>query len=157
MAKPKTDDNLVAQNKKARHDYFVEETFEAGMVLQGTEIKSMRAGRMNLKDSFARIRNGEVYLHNAHIAEYEQGNRFNHEPTRARKLLLKKKEISQLIGQTQQQGYSLVPLKVYIKNGFAKVLLGVAKGKKNYDKRDTLRRQDAKREVDRALKERFNG
>ncbi|WYP25738.1 SsrA-binding protein SmpB [Alkalihalobacillus sp. FSL W8-0930] len=157
MAKPKTDDNVVAQNKKARHDYFVEETFEAGMVLQGTEIKSMRAGRMNLKDSFARIRNGEVYLHNAHIAEYEQGNRFNHEPTRARKLLLKKKEISQLIGQTQQQGYSLVPLKVYIKNGFAKVLLGVAKGKKNYDKRDTLRRQDAKREVDRALKERFNG
>ncbi|MEK4566144.1 SsrA-binding protein SmpB [Alkalicoccobacillus gibsonii] len=157
MAKPKTDDNVVAQNKKARHDYFVEETFEAGMVLQGTEIKSMRAGRMNLKDSFARIRNGEVYLHNAHIAEYEQGNRFNHEPTRARKLLLKKKEISQLIGQTQQQGYSLVPLKVYIKNGFAKVLLGVAKGKKNYDKRETLRRQDAKREVDRALKERFNG
>ncbi|MGN7309566.1 SsrA-binding protein SmpB [Alkalicoccobacillus gibsonii] len=157
MAKPKTDDNLVAQNKKARHDYFIEETFEAGMVLQGTEIKSMRAGRMNLKDSFARIRNGEVYLHNAHIAEYEQGNRFNHEPTRARKLLLKKKEISQLIGQTQQQGYSLVPLKVYIKNGFAKVLLGVAKGKKNYDKRETLRRQDAKREVDRALKERFNG
>lgn len=157
MAKPKTDDNVVAQNKKARHDYFVEETFEAGMVLQGTEIKSMRAGRMNLKDSFARIRNGEVYLHNAHIAEYEQGNRFNHEPTRARKLLLKKKEISQLIGQTQQQGYSLVPLKVYIKNGFAKVLLGVAKGKKNYDKRETLRRQDAKREVDRAMKERFNG
>ncbi|MCM2675613.1 SsrA-binding protein SmpB [Alkalicoccobacillus plakortidis] len=157
MAKPKTDDNLIAQNKKARHDYFVEETFEAGMVLQGTEIKSMRAGRMNLKDSFARIRNGEVYLHNAHIAEYEQGNRFNHEPTRARKLLLKKKEISQLIGQTQQQGYSLVPLKVYIKNGFAKVLLGVAKGKKNYDKRETLRRQDAKREVDRAMKERFNG
>ncbi|MEY8752064.1 SsrA-binding protein SmpB [Alkalicoccobacillus gibsonii] len=157
MAKPKTDDNVVAQNKKARHDYFIEETFEAGMVLQGTEIKSMRAGRMNLKDSFARIRNGEVYLHNAHIAEYEQGNRFNHEPTRARKLLLKKKEISQLIGQTQQQGYSLVPLKVYIKNGFAKVLLGVAKGKKNYDKRETLRRQDAKREVDRALKERFNG
>ncbi|MBM0066195.1 SsrA-binding protein SmpB [Alkalicoccobacillus gibsonii] len=157
MAKPKTDDNVIAQNKKARHDYFIEETFEAGMVLQGTEIKSMRAGRMNLKDSFARIRNGEVYLHNAHIAEYEQGNRFNHEPTRARKLLLKKKEISQLIGQTQQQGYSLVPLKVYIKNGFAKVLLGVAKGKKNYDKRDTLRRQDAKREVDRALKERFNG
>jgi SsrA-binding protein len=157
MAKPKTDDNVIAQNKKARHDYFIEETFEAGMVLQGTEIKSMRAGRMNLKDSFARIRNGEVYLHNAHIAEYEQGNRFNHEPTRARKLLLKKKEISQLIGQTQQQGYSLVPLKVYIKNGFAKVLLGVAKGKKNYDKRETLRRQDAKREVDRALKERFNG
>ncbi|MDQ0206675.1 SsrA-binding protein SmpB [Alkalicoccobacillus murimartini] len=157
MAKPKADDNLVAQNKKARHDYFVEETFEAGMVLQGTEIKSMRAGRMNLKESFARIRDGEVYLHNAHIAEYEQGNRFNHEPTRARKLLLKKKEISQLIGQTQQQGYSLVPLKVYIKNGFAKVLLGVAKGKKNYDKRETLRRQDAKREVDRAMKERFNG
>ncbi|TSB48260.1 SsrA-binding protein SmpB [Alkalicoccobacillus porphyridii] len=157
MAKPKTDDNVIAQNKKARHDYFVEETFEAGMVLQGTEIKSMRAGRMQLKDSFARIRNGEVYLHNAHISEYEQGNRFNHEPTRARKLLLKKKEINQLIGQTQQQGYSLVPLKVYIKNGFAKVLLGVAKGKKNFDKRETLKRQDAKRDVERALRERMKG
>ena len=155
--KEKNDQNVIAQNKRARHDYFIEETFEAGIVLKGTEIKSMRAGRMNLKDSFARISNGEAYLHNAHISEYEQGNRYNHDPVRARKLLLHKKEINQLIGQTQQKGYSIVPLKVYLKNGFAKVLIGVAKGKKNYDKRETLKRQDAKREVDRALRERQKG
>ncbi|MDT8858704.1 SsrA-binding protein SmpB [Alkalihalobacillus sp. MEB130] len=157
MAVKDKDRNVIAQNKRAGHDYFIEETYEAGMVLKGTEIKSMRAGRMNLKDSFARISNGEMYLHNAHISEYEQGNRYNHEPTRARKLLLHKKQINTLIGQTQQKGYSLVPLKVYIKNGFAKVLIGLAKGKKNYDKRETLKRQDAKREVDRALKERMKG
>ncbi|SDB97136.1 SsrA-binding protein SmpB [Shouchella lonarensis] len=147
----------VAQNKKARHDYFIEETFEAGIVLTGTEIKSIRAGKMNLKESFARVRAGEVFLHNAHISEYEQGNRYNHDPVRARKLLLHRKQINMLIGKIQQQGYALVPLKVYIKNGFAKVLLGVAKGKKNYDKRDTLRKKDAKREVERALKERLKG
>ncbi len=152
-----TKGKVIAQNKKARHDYFVEETYEAGMVLQGTEIKSMRAGRMNLKDSFARIKDGEMYLHNAHISEYEQGNRYNHEPERARKLLLHKKQINQLIGLTKQQGYSLVPLKVYIKNGFAKILIGLAKGKKSYDKRETLKRKDAKREVDRALKDRLKG
>lgn len=155
--KNKKDQNIIAQNKKARHDYFIEETFEAGLVLKGTEIKSMRAGRMNLKDSFARISNGEAYLHNAHISEYEQGNRHNHEPTRARKLLLHKKQINQLIGQTKQKGYSIVPLKVYLKNGFAKVLIGVAKGKKDFDKRETLKRQDAKREVDRALRDRQKG
>jgi SsrA-binding protein len=148
---------VIAQNKRAGHDYFIEETYEAGIVLKGTEIKSMRLGRMNLKDSFARIVNGEMYLHNAHISEYEQGNRYNHDPTRARKLLLHKKQINTLIGQTQQKGYSLVPLKVYLKNGFAKVLIGLAKGKKNYDKRETLKRQDAKREVDRALRERMKG
>ncbi|KMJ56165.1 SsrA-binding protein SmpB [Alkalihalophilus lindianensis] len=152
-----TQGKVIAQNKKARHDYFIEETYEAGMVLQGTEIKSMRAGRMNLKDSFARIKNGEMYLHNAHISEYEQGNRYNHEPERARKLLLHKKQINQLIGLTKQQGYSLVPLKVYIKNGYAKILIGLAKGKKNFDKRETLRRKDAKREVERALKDRMRG
>ncbi|TWI60030.1 SsrA-binding protein SmpB [Halalkalibacter nanhaiisediminis] len=153
----KKESNVIAQNKRASHDYFIEETFEAGIVLKGTEIKSMRAGRMNLKDSFARISNGEAYLHNAHISEYEQGNRYNHDPVRARKLLLHKKEINQLIGQTQQKGYSIVPLKVYLKNGFAKVLIGVAKGKKNYDKRETLKRQDAKRDIDRALRERQKG
>ncbi|WP_054707783.1 SsrA-binding protein SmpB [Bacillus sp. JCM 19041] len=152
-----TEGKVVAQNKKARHDYFIEETYEAGLVLTGTEIKAIRAGKMNLKDSFARIKNGEAYLHNAHIGEYEQGNRYNHEPTRARKLLLHKKQINTLIGQTQQQGYSVVPLKVYIKNGFAKVLIGLAKGKKNYDKRETLKRKDAKREMDRAIKERMKG
>ncbi|MBP3949953.1 SsrA-binding protein SmpB [Bacillus suaedae] len=157
MAVKDKDRNLVAQNKRAGHDYFIEETFEAGLVLKGTEIKSMRAGRMNLKDSFARISNGEAYLHNAHISEYEQGNRYNHDPVRARKLLLHKKQINQLIGQTQQKGYSIVPLKVYIKNGFAKVLIGVAKGKKSFDKRETLKRKDANREVQRALKDRMNG
>ncbi|NEU30132.1 SsrA-binding protein SmpB [bacterium LRH843] len=153
----KKEDNVIAQNKKARHDYFIEETYEAGIVLKGTEIKSMRAGKMNLKDSFARISNGEIYLHNAHISEYEQGNRYNHDPTRARKLLLHKKQISELLGQTKQKGYSIVPLKVYLKNGFAKVLIGLAKGKKDYDKRETLKRQDAKREVERALKDRQRG
>ncbi|BAB07271.1 small protein B [Halalkalibacterium halodurans C-125] len=148
-----TEGKVIAQNKKARHDYFIEETFEAGMVLQGTEIKSIRAGRANLKDSFARVSNGEVYLHNCHISEYEQGNRYNHEPTRARKLLLHKKQIDTLIGQTQQKGYTIVPLKIYIKNGFAKCLIGLGKGKKTFDKRETLRRRDAKREVERALKE----
>ncbi|MFC0469874.1 SsrA-binding protein SmpB [Halalkalibacter kiskunsagensis] len=157
MAVKDKDRNVIAQNKRAGHDYFIEETYEAGIVLKGTEIKSMRLGRMNLKDSFARIVNGEMYLHNAHISEYEQGNRYNHDPTRARKLLLHKKQINTLIGQTQQKGYSLVPLKVYLKNGFAKVLIGLAKGKKNYDKRETLKRQDAKREVDRALRERMKG
>ncbi|MFC0559385.1 SsrA-binding protein SmpB [Halalkalibacter alkalisediminis] len=157
MAVKDKDRNVIAQNKRAGHDYFIEETYEAGMVLKGTEIKSMRLGRMNLKDSFARISNGEMYLHNAHISEYEQGNRYNHEPTRARKLLLHKKQINELIGLTQQKGYSIVPLKVYIKNGFAKVLIGLAKGKKNYDKRETLKRQDAKREVERAMRERMKG
>lgn len=156
MAKKK-EGNVIAQNKKAGHDYFIEETYEAGIVLKGTEIKSMRAGRMNLKDSFARISNGEAFLHNAHISEYEQGNRYNHDPVRARKLLLHKKQINELIGKTQQKGYSIVPLKVYLKNGFAKVLIGLAKGKKNYDKRETLKRQDAKRDIDRALRERQKG
>ncbi|MBU8906689.1 SsrA-binding protein SmpB [Desertibacillus haloalkaliphilus] len=148
---------VIAQNKKARHDYFIEETFEAGIVLQGTEIKSIRAARIQLKDSFARIHNGEVYLHNAHISTYEQGNRYNHDPLRTRKLLLHKKEISKLIGATKEKGYSLVPLKVYIKNGFAKVLIGLGKGKKKHDKREALKRKDAKREVERAFRERQKG
>ncbi len=120
---------VIAQNRKARHDYFIEETYEAGIVLQGTEIKSIRAGKVNLKDSFARISNGEAYVHNMHISTYEQGNRFNHDPTRARKLLLHQKQIDKLFGETQQAGYALIPLRVYIKNGFAKVLIGVGRGK----------------------------
>lgn len=143
----------IAQNKKARHDFTIEETFEAGIVLQGTEIKSIRNGRINLKDSFARVNNGEVFLHNMHISPYEQGNIHNHEPTRARKLLLHRKQINQLIGQTQQKGYSLVPLKVYIKNGVAKVLIGLGRGKKKYDKREDLKRKQQKREIDRAIKD----
>lgn len=146
----------IAQNKKASHDYFIEDTYEAGIVLKGTEIKSVRAGRVNLKDSHARIDSrGEIQLINMHIAPYEQGNRFNHDPTRSRKLLLHRKQIDKLIGLTQQKGYALVPLKVYIKNGYAKVLIGVGKGKKKYDKREDLKRKQMKRDADRAIKE-FN-
>jgi SsrA-binding protein len=127
---PKGSGKVVAQNKKANHDYSIEETYETGIVLQGTEIKAIRAGRVNLKDAFARVQQGEVFLHNMHISPYEQGNRYNHEPLRTRKLLLHRKEISKLIGLTKEEGYALVPLKVYLKNGFAKVLLGLGKGKK---------------------------
>ncbi|MBC1345024.1 SsrA-binding protein SmpB [Listeria welshimeri] len=151
---PKGDGKLVAQNKKARHDYAIEETFEAGIVLQGTEIKSVRNARVNLKDSYARIDKGEIFLHNMHISPYEQGNRYNHDPLRTRKLLLHKKQISRLIGETKESGYSIVPLKMYIKDGYAKVLIGVAKGKKKYDKRQDLKQKEAKRDIERAFKER---
>ena len=151
---PKGEGKVVAQNKKARHDYHVEETFEAGIVLQGTEIKSIRAGRANLKDSFARVQNGELFIHNMHISTYEQGNRYNHDPLRTRKLLLHRKEINKLLGATKEQGYSIVPLKMYLKNGFAKLLIGLAKGKKHYDKRDDLKKKDAKREIERAFRDR---
>ena len=151
---PKGDGKLIAQNRKARHDFAVLDTIEAGMVLKGTEIKAIRAGRINLKDGFARVRNGEVYLHNVHISPYEQGNLFNHDPLRTRKLLMHNKQIERLIGETKNAGITLVPLKVYIKNGYAKVLIGIAKGKKQYDKREDLKRKDINREVERALKER---
>ncbi len=122
--------------------------------LQGTEIKSIRAGRVNMKDSFAKIERGEVFLHNMHISPYEQGNRYNHDPLRTRKLLMHRKEINKLIGLTKEKGYSLVPLKLYLKNGFAKVLIGLGKGKKTYDKREDLKRKDAKREIERAFRDR---
>jgi SsrA-binding protein len=150
----KGDGKVIAQNKKAHHDYFIEETYEAGIVLQGTEIKSIRAGKVNLKDSYAKIENGEVFLHQMHISPYEQGNRFNHDPLRTRKLLLHRKEINKLIGLTKEQGYSLVPLKIYLKNGFAKITLALAKGKKKYDKREDLKKREAKRDIERAFKER---
>lgn len=149
----KKDSGVIAQNKKAGHDYHIEETFEAGIILQGTEIKSIRAGRIQIKDAFARILNGELFLINAHISTYEQGNRYNHDPLRTRKLLLHKKEITKLIGATKEKGYALVPLKVYIKNGFAKVLIGLGKGKKNFDKREDLKKKDAKREIERAFRD----
>ncbi|SHM94412.1 SsrA-binding protein SmpB [Gracilibacillus kekensis] len=152
----KNQSRVIAQNKKANHDYFIEETYEAGLVLQGTEIKSIRAGRVNLKDSFATIKQGEAYINNMHISTYEQGNRFNHEPTRARKLLLHRKQIDKLIGESKQAGYSIIPLKVYIKNGFAKVLIGLGKGKKKFDKREDLKQKQAKRDMDRAIKDRLN-
>lgn len=151
---PKGEGKVVAQNKKATHDYFIEDTYEAGIVLQGTEIKSVRAGKLNLKDSYARVFNGEMYLYNLHISPYEQGNRYNHEPLRTRKLLLHKKQIANLIGVTKEEGYTIVPLKIYLKNGFAKVLLGLGKGKKNYDKREDLKKKEAKRDIERAFRER---
>src|SRR5699024_4690084 len=150
---PKGYGKTLAQNRKASHDYFIEETYEAGIVLRGTEIKSIRAGRINIKDSHARIINGEVQLINMHIAPYEQGNRFNHDQTRSRKLLLHRKQINKLIGLTQQQGYAIIPLKIYIKNGVAKVLIGLGKGKKKYDKREDLKQKQMKRDIDRAIKD----
>ncbi|MBD8027764.1 SsrA-binding protein SmpB [Ureibacillus sp. Re31] len=143
---------VLAQNKKAGHDYFIEETYEAGMVLQGTEIKAIRAGKVQLKDSFVRIRNGEAWISNMHISPYDQGNRFNHDPLRVRKLLLHKKQINELIGLTKQDGYTIVPLKMYIKDGYAKLLIGLGKGKKNYDKRDDMKKKEAKLEMERAFK-----
>jgi len=145
---------VLVQNKKASFDYFIEETYECGIVLTGTEIKSLRMGRANISDSFATIRNGEAFVHNMHISPFEQGNRYNpSDPTRARKLLLKKEEIGKLLGASKQQGYSLIPLKIYIRNGFAKLLLGLAKGKKKYDKREAEARRDAQRDIQRALRE----
>jgi SsrA-binding protein len=151
---PKGEGKQVAQNKKAYHDYFIEETYEAGIVLQGTEIKSIRAGKVNLKDSYARIQNGEAWLYSMHVSPYEQGNRYNHDPLRPRKLLLHKREINKLLGETKEVGYALVPVKLYLKNGFCKVLLGLAKGKKNYDKREDLKKKEAKREIERVFRDR---
>ena len=142
----------LAQNKKARHDYNILETVEAGIVLTGTEIKSVREGRVTLKDGFAQIKNDEAWLENVHISEYTAGNRFNHDPLRRRKLLLHKKQIVQLGQKTSAKGVTLVPLKVYLKNGFAKVLIGVATGKHEYDKRETIKRRDQEREIQRMLK-----
>lgn len=149
----KEDIKVVAQNKKARHDYFIEQTFETGIVLSGTEVKSIRLGKVNLKDSYATIDNGEVILNGMHISPYEQGNIFNKDPMRNRKLLMHRYEINKLIGYTQQKGMALVPLQLYFKRGKVKVELAVAKGKKLYDKRDDIAARDAKREIDRKLKE----
>lgn len=144
---------VVAQNKKARHDYFIEQTLEAGIVLSGTEVKSIRQGKVNLKDSYATIENGEVIINGMHISPYEQGNIFNKDPLRDRKLLLHRDEINRLIGYTQQKGLTLVPLQVYFKRGKVKIELGIAKGKKLYDKREDIAERDAKREIDRRMKE----
>lgn len=146
---------IVTDNRKARHDFFVEETYEAGLALTGTEVKSLRAGRANLQDSFARVENGEVLLYNMHISPYEQGNRFNHDPKRVRKLLLNRSEIRRLIGKTQEKGLTLIPLKVYFNpRGLAKLELALARGKKLYDKRAALAEKDAKREMEKAFRER---
>lgn len=152
---PKGEGKLIAQNRKARYEYTILETIEAGIVLKGTEIKSIRAGRINLKDGYASIRDGEIWLYNVHISPFEQGNQFNHDPVRPRKLLMKKKQIDSLYGEVKQGGNTLVPLKVYIKNGFAKVLIGLAKGKKQYDKRETIKRREQDRQMRRAVKENY--
>jgi SsrA-binding protein len=144
---------LIAQNKKARHDYFIEETYEAGIVLTGTEVKSVRMGRVNLKDSYANVRGGEVFIQGMHISPYEKGNIHNTDPERIRKLLLNKREIRRLIGYTSQEGLTLIPTKVYLKGSLVKVELAVAKGKKLYDKRHTKAERDAKRRMDRVIKE----
>ncbi len=139
-------------NRKARHDYFIEEEIEAGIVLTGTEIKSIRNGKANLKDSYAIIKNGEAFILNMHISKYDEGNIFNHEETRTRKLLLNKKEIYKLRDSIERAGYTLVPLKIYFKKNHAKILIGLAKGKHNYDKRESLKEKDIKREIEKNLK-----
>jgi SsrA-binding protein len=143
----------IATNKKARHEYFIEDTYEAGIVLTGTEIKSIRLGKVNIKESFAKIEQGELILYGMHISPYEQGNRFNVDPVRPRKLLLHKQEIRKLIGLTTQKGLTLVPLNIYLNNdGRAKVEIGVARGKKIYDKREDLAKRDATRKMEQAVK-----
>ena len=144
----------IAQNKKAYHDYFIDEVLECGIVLSSTEIKSVRAGKVNLKESYAQIKNGEAWISGMHISPYEQGSIFNHEPLRARRLLLHKKEINKLIGLTSQEGYTLIPLRLYFKGQRIKLALGICRGKKNYDKRASIAERDAKRNMDRAIKER---
>lgn len=146
---------MEINNKKAYHDYFILETYEAGIVLQGTEIKSIRVNGANIKDSYAIIKNGEVFLLNMHISHYEQGNIFNHDETRTRKLLLNKREIKKIKEKIDLDGNTLVPLKLYFKNGKAKILICIAKGKKNYDKRETIKERDIKREIAKDFKNRY--
>lgn len=153
MPERKTD-AAVATNRKAYHDYFIEETVEAGISLQGTEVKSLRQGLANLTDSYAVVRNNEIFLFNATISPYPFGNIMNHEPLRTRKLLFHKEEIRKLTGKITQKGFTLIPLKIYFIRGKAKVLIGLAKGKKAYDKRETIKEKESKREVERAVKER---
>ena len=151
----KKENNTVATNKKAYHDYFVLEKYEAGIELFGTEIKSIRAGRVNLKDSFCSVDAGEMFVIGMHISPYEMGNRFNRDPLRKKKLLLHKKEIMKLFGESQQQGLSIIPLELYIKNGRAKLSIGLCKGKKLYDKRAVQAKKDANRTIEREFKERY--
>ncbi|MFO8010971.1 MAG: SsrA-binding protein SmpB [Dehalococcoidia bacterium] len=146
------EDKTITFNRKALHDFFIEDSIEAGIVLTGTEIKSIRMGRVNIKDSYARPIGGELWLVNAHIAAYKEGNRYNHDPKRARKLLLNKREIRMLSSAVERKGLTLVPLKLYLKNGRAKLEIGLAKGKKKYDKRKTTLQRQAEREMDRIVK-----
>jgi SsrA-binding protein len=145
----------ITDNRKARHDYFIHETIEAGIALTGTEVKSLRQGHVNLKDSFCRIDNGEMFLVGVHISPYDQGNRFNHDPLRTRKLLLHKYEILKLLGRIKEKGYTLIPLNLYFKRGMVKVTVGLATGKKLYDKRQDLAEKEAKRDIERHMKQNY--
>jgi SsrA-binding protein len=147
-------EKILCLNKKARHDYFIEETYEAGIALEGTEVKSLRMGKGNLKDSYVLIKDEEAFLHNTHISPYPYGHQFNHEPERVRKLLLHKQEIRRLSGKTNERGYTLIPLKIYLKSGKIKLAIGLAKGKTLYDKREDLKKRSADREMEKALKDR---
>ena len=157
MGKKNEGVRIACENRKARHDYFIHETYEAGMELVGTEVKSLRAGKANLRDSYAYIKNGEVFLDHMHISPYEQGNIFNHEPLRKRKLLMHKAEIVKLFSKTREKGFTLVPLKLYFSKGRAKLELALASGKHNYDKRRDLAEKAAKRDIERALKDHGKG
>ena len=146
---------IIATNRKARHEFFIEETIEAGIVLTGTEVKSIRQGKVNIKESYASIDDGEVYVNGMHISPYEQGNIFNVDPLRKRKLLLHRREIRKLIGETKQKGFTLIPLSIYLKDGKVKVEIALAKGKKNYDKRDTIAKKDAERRIAQHSSEKY--
>jgi SsrA-binding protein len=149
------ENQTVADNRKARHDYFIDENYEAGIALTGSEIKSIRAGRINLRGGYARVENGEIWLHDVHISPYDQsGKYYNHEPTRPRKLLLHRREISRIAGQVDRQGFTLVPLRIYFKGRRAKLDLGLARGKKLYDKRDDIAKREVKRDIERVMKSR---
>ena len=154
MGKQNAAIKIVCENRKARHDFFIHETFETGLELKGTEVKSLRAGKANLRDSYAFSKNGEVFVEHMHISPYEQGNIFNHDPLRVRRLLMHKAEIVRLFSQTREKGFTLVPLKIYFKHGRAKLELALASGKHNYDKRADLQAKAAKRDIERALKDR---
>ena len=145
---------VVCENRKARHDYFIHETYEAGIELQGTEVKSLRAGKANLRDSYAEIKDGEIFVEHMHVSPYEQGNIFNHDPLRRRRLLMHKREILRLFSKTREKGFTLIPLKIYFKNGRAKMELALASGKHSYDKRAALAEKSAKRDIERAMKAR---
>ncbi len=146
-------EKLICTNRKATHDYYIEDSWEAGLMLLGSEVKSLRAGGANLRDSYAAIKDGEVYLYNCHISPYTEANQLNHEPLRTRKLLLHKKEIKKMVGKTTERGYTLVPLRLYFKRGKVKLQLALGKGKKFYDKRSALKEREDNREMERALKE----
>ena len=146
---------LIANNKKAHHDYFLDDKFECGIVLKGTEIKSVRAGKVNIKDSYCLIRNEEMVIMNMHISKYDHGNKFNHDETRSRKLLLHKKQIIKIQNKVNQGGLTIVPLKVYIEKGLCKVEIAIGKGKKNYDKRQSLKEKDVQKRLNKVMKDRF--